>query len=143
MKIILSRKGFDSSSGGCPNPIMPDGALLSLPIPDDTVLTPPVPAEIVKYDDLRYGDYTYTDILKGIKPNQVFGNCHLDPDIREGIRIKPINGWKPAFGQTGSPLGVLRNAGVTAGDLFLFFGVFRKGERHAGSVRFIKGVKPI
>lgn len=34
MKIILSRKGFDSSNGGQPNPIMPDGTLLSLPIPD-------------------------------------------------------------------------------------------------------------
>ena len=33
MKIILSRKGFDSGYGGCPNPILPDGTLLSLPIP--------------------------------------------------------------------------------------------------------------
>ena len=35
MKIILSRKGFDSSNGGCPSPIMPDGTLLSMPIPTD------------------------------------------------------------------------------------------------------------
>ena len=35
MKLILSRKGFDSSSGGQANPIMPDGTVLSLPIPDD------------------------------------------------------------------------------------------------------------
>jgi len=34
MKIILSRKGFDSSYGGCPSPILPDGTLLSLPIPE-------------------------------------------------------------------------------------------------------------
>jgi hypothetical protein len=34
MKIILSRKGFDSGSGGCPSPIFPDGSLMSLPIPD-------------------------------------------------------------------------------------------------------------
>ncbi len=34
MKIILSRKGFDSSAGGVPSPIFPDGGLLSLPIPD-------------------------------------------------------------------------------------------------------------
>ena len=25
MRLILSRKGFDSSSGGCPSPIFPDG----------------------------------------------------------------------------------------------------------------------
>ncbi|MEZ4682601.1 MAG: hypothetical protein R2932_51180 [Caldilineaceae bacterium] len=36
MKIILSRKGFDSSSGGVASPILPDGTLLSLPIPDAT-----------------------------------------------------------------------------------------------------------
>ena len=35
MKVILSRKGFDSSNGGCPSPILPDGTLLSLPIPTD------------------------------------------------------------------------------------------------------------
>jgi len=34
MKIILSRKGFDSKNGGIASPILPDGALLSLPIPD-------------------------------------------------------------------------------------------------------------
>jgi Nucleotide modification associated domain 3 len=33
MKLILSRKGFDSSHGGGPSPIRPDGRLLSFPIP--------------------------------------------------------------------------------------------------------------
>jgi len=33
MKIILSRKGFDSEAGGYPSPILPDGTMLSLPIP--------------------------------------------------------------------------------------------------------------
>jgi len=142
MKIILSRKGFDSSSGGCPNPVMPDGALLSLPIPDDT-LTPPLPDNAVRYDDLCYDGCPYIKILKGLKPRKSFDICHLDPDIREGIRANPVDGWKPAFGQTGSPLGVLRNAGVTAGDLFLFFGVFRETEYHNGYVRFKREAKPL
>ena len=36
MKIMLSRKGFDSTKedGGYPSPILPDGTLLSLPVPD-------------------------------------------------------------------------------------------------------------
>ncbi|HEX6606573.1 MAG TPA: hypothetical protein VF276_06620, partial [Chloroflexia bacterium] len=34
MKIILSRKGFDSSIGKVPSPIFPSGELRSLPIPD-------------------------------------------------------------------------------------------------------------
>jgi hypothetical protein len=33
MKVILSRKGFDSEYGGIASPILPDGTLLSLPIP--------------------------------------------------------------------------------------------------------------
>lgn len=36
MKVILSRKGMDSEAGGIPSPILPDGTLLSLPIPDNT-----------------------------------------------------------------------------------------------------------
>src|ERR1035441_4619606 len=31
MKLILSRKGFDSSAGGKPSPIFPDGTMISLP----------------------------------------------------------------------------------------------------------------
>ncbi len=34
MKIIISRKGFDSGYGGYPSPILPDGTLLSIPIPN-------------------------------------------------------------------------------------------------------------
>ena len=143
MRIILSRKGFDSSSGGCPNPIMPDDTLLSLPIPDDTPLSEPISENIVRYDDLHFGDFTYSKLLQGLKPNKAFDVCHLDPDIRQGVFINPVEGWKPAFGQTGSPLGVLRNAGVTVGDLFLFFGVFRKTEYHNDTIKFIKGVKPV
>jgi len=33
MKVILSRKGFDSGYGGFPSPVLPDGTMLSLPIP--------------------------------------------------------------------------------------------------------------
>ena len=33
MKVVFSRKGFDSQYGGMPSPILSDGTLLSLPIP--------------------------------------------------------------------------------------------------------------
>ncbi|RIE11762.1 hypothetical protein SMC3_08215 [Candidatus Cryosericum hinesii] len=33
MRVILSRKGFDSGYGGWASPILPDGRMLSLPIP--------------------------------------------------------------------------------------------------------------
>jgi hypothetical protein len=134
MKIILSRKGFDSKNGGCPSPIMPDDTLLSLPIPEDDAC--------IKYSELQYGGHTYKEIIEGLMPGNNFENCHLDPDIRDGIRKEPVDGWKPAFGQRDGALGYLRNAGVTVGDLFLFFGLFRKAENFNGSIRFIPGEKP-
>ena len=33
MKVIFSRKGFDSGFGGMPSPVLPDGTMLSMPIP--------------------------------------------------------------------------------------------------------------
>ena len=33
MKYIFSRKGFDSTAGGYPSLIFPDGSLFSVPIP--------------------------------------------------------------------------------------------------------------
>lgn len=47
MKVILSRKGFDSTSGGLCNPILPDGTLLSMPIPGESKYS-------VYYTDLSY-----------------------------------------------------------------------------------------
>ena len=34
MRLILSRKGSDTSFGSVPSPIFPDGRMVSLPIPD-------------------------------------------------------------------------------------------------------------
>ena len=54
MKIILSRKGFDSSNGGCPSPILPDGTLLSMPIPSNDRDT---------YETLSCRGVNYADLL--------------------------------------------------------------------------------
>jgi len=51
MKVALSRKGFDSGYGGCPSPILPDGTILSLPIPSKKDLKMENP---VKYANLVY-----------------------------------------------------------------------------------------
>ena len=61
MKIILSRKGFDSGSGGCPSPILPDGRLISLPIP--------VEGERLSYGDLSFDKgASYFDIMNTLMP---------------------------------------------------------------------------
>lgn len=129
MKIILSRKGFDSSNGGCASPIMPDGTLLSMPIPS---------SDVDRYSDLRWNDTTYNDILSDLRPNKSYAGCHIDPDIRADNRIKPIDNWTPAFGQIGAAQGLLVNAGVECGDIFLFFGWFRHIEHTAEGYRYVK-----
>ena len=60
MKVILSRKGMDSKSGGMASPILPDGTLLSLPIPDRTVGT--------AYKDLYYRGQSFEK--ETISPNR-------------------------------------------------------------------------
>ena len=46
-RIILSRKGFDSSAGGVASPIFKDGSIFSIPIPQKS----PSPT---KYKDLNF-----------------------------------------------------------------------------------------
>ena len=131
MKIIFSRKGFDSGAGGVPSPIFPDGKILSLPIPDK--LSP------IKYKDIKWNQYNLgeivSDLTKGrITPNH---NAHLDPDLRPES-LKHIKGWKPIFGQVKSARGHLRNQSIQPGDIFLFFGLFQEVEIKNAKFRYIK-----
>ena len=137
MKLILSRKGFDSENGGIPSPILPDGKMISLPIPD---------TQGIPYYELTFPNLgTYNSIIesltgsKKIKGNST-GNpdtalCHLDPDLRPEICHRPP-GWKPLFGQCGAAAGHLINQKVAAGDIFLFFGTFQFTGYSAGKLQF-------
>ena len=131
MKIILSRKGFDSENGKIPNPILPDGTLLSLPIPDDKGNN--------TFLSLHWNETSYYDIIHSLKHKlDIPDKCHLDPDLRKDIRNR-LPGWKPAFGQSGSALGHLQNMNVSVGDLFLFFGRFKeKKKKKKGELVFKK-----
>jgi hypothetical protein len=132
VKIILSRKGFDSSVGGCASPILPDGTMLSLPIPTST--------DIASFDDIRVpGGRTYADVIGSLLGKQspiLQKAAHLDPDLASGaLERKP--GWRGALGQTGAAAGHLRNQQVGPGDLFLFYGWFRPVESHGNEFRFM------
>ena len=70
MKIILSRKGFDSSNGSIPSPILPDGTLLSLPIP--------AKFDSISFDDLNYNGVLFSDILRQLKGKEDKTNHFMD-----------------------------------------------------------------
>jgi len=132
MRLILSRKGFDSESGGFPSPILPDGRMVSLPIPDCGARA--------RYGELHPRRLPMSDLVRDLTN----GRCgprtraHLDPDLeRTSVRRRP--GWRPAFGQTGPAASHLDRHGVGAGDLFLFFGLFRPVERCEGRWRYVRG----
>ncbi len=130
MKIVLSRKGFDSSSGGHPSPILPDGKMLSLPIRGDW--------ETFTYSDIvAPGGKTYAEILEDLGVGAKMGRklVHLDPDLVTGAR-KRHQDWLPAFGQARAAQSHLENQGVSRGDLFLFFGWFRHTEQVDSKLRF-------
>ena len=132
MKVILSRKGFDSGYGGCPSPILPDGTLLSMPIPDDSG----IPFEAIAFKKKSYLSI-WNDLRPGLKKTGKY--AHLDPDIRPDIRVNAISEWKPVFGQCSAAETHLENQGVKEGDLFLFFGWFRETEFDGDRLKYRKG----
>ena len=118
MKVIFSRKGFDSGSGGTPSPIFSDGRMLSLPIPDKN--------SVITYNDITWENYNVGKIVESITNGKIASNyhAHLDPDLNIAS-IPRHQDWQPLFGQVGSAQGHLRNQMVGTGDLLLFFGLFQ------------------
>lgn len=135
MKLILSRKGFDSAAGGVPSPIFPDGRMVSLPIPDKK--------SVVTYGEIPYDDGSIGPLVEELTGGRIPSKyrAHIDPDIvRDSLPRQP--GWRPIFGQTGQAQGHLRKSQVGVGDLFLFFGLFRRVERRNGIYRWAANSQP-
>lgn len=123
MRLIFSRKGFDSESGGVPSPILPNGTPLSLPIPD--VLG------VKTYSDMSLQEplaprADMASLVEDLTKRRVQREriAHIDPDLHHAALPRRA-GWRGAFGQVEAALGHLDNQGVTTGDVFLFFGWFR------------------
>ncbi len=135
MKIILSRKGFDSIAGGVPSPIFPSGALYSLPIPELTASKHRMSYGAVTYDGQSLGG-----IVAGLTGGRIGPTSlvHLDPDLRrESWPRDP--GWKPLFGQAEAAESHLQSQEVNIGDVFLFFGWFRRVAEIDGHYSYVKG----
>jgi hypothetical protein len=113
VRIVLSRKGFDTGSGGTASPIVA-GRPISLPIPTRR-------RSVTTYDHLGLGG-----IVERVTRGKIARDhlCHEDP---------MFTGGQCLFGQCGAAQSHLRNMGVGIGDVFLFFGLFadeHTGERH-------------
>lgn len=144
MKIILSRKGFDSGYGGIPSPILPDGTMLSMPIPSLQ--------DGIRYNELKCTENkSYQNIIEQLAVSNIklegrgsFDisslDCHLDPDIRYETYDRK-EGWKGIFGQAGSALSHLENNQVEKGDVFLFFGWFRHTVEDNGKLKYDRKCK--
>ncbi len=148
MKIILSRKGFDAENGKIASPVLPDGTMLSMPIPS---------GDYDAFDYLGVGGKSYQQVWKELnydKWESVGGYfCHLDPDIRNDNRSIPDaarpgrfvtelpKDWRPIFGQADAAETHLENQGVTVSDLFMFFGWFRQTVEKDGKLSYKKGSK--
>jgi hypothetical protein len=116
MKIIISRKGFDSKYGKKPSIILPDNTMLSFPIPVNES------ERGTSTNILKYKGKSLTQIFNelGIRKKYPEGILHVDPDIQTFDNRKPTG----AFGQIGKALKHLLNCKVTTGDVFLFYGTF-------------------
>ena len=136
-KLIISRKGFDSGSGGCPSPIFPDGTMFSLPIPS---------GDEEAFEDLQHGDVDIASVVSGITDGRMGGLnlIHLDPDLNfDAYRHRKERAgwqeWRGMLGQAGAAQSHLNNQGVASGDVFLFFGLYRRVEKTAQGWRFVRG----
>lgn len=137
MKIIISRKGFDSKYGGKPSPIFPDGTALSLPIPCRRGPT--------RFNEVRWRNTSLGPIVESLTNGRVQGRgrCHLDPDLYADA-LPRLPGWHPALGQVENAQSHLQHQGVGPGDLFLFFGWFRCVERENGSTwRYVPNARNV
>jgi Nucleotide modification associated domain 3 len=110
MKIIFSRKGFDSAAGKAASPIIA-GEPISLPIPT------------ARRSETNYFLLGLGKIVEQPTKGRVGAAdlCHEDPMFHDGR-------W--AFGQTGAAQSHLERNGVGVGDVFLFFGLFASSEGH-------------
>ena len=136
-KLIISRKGFDSGSGGCPSPIFPDGTMFSLPIPS---------GDEEAFEDLQHGDVDIAEVVSGITNGRMNrrGRVHLDPDLNfDAYRYRKDRPdwqqWRGMLGQAGIAQSHLNKQVIDSGDVFLFFGLYRQVEETAQGWRFVRG----
>lgn len=81
MRIILSRKGFDSGAGGVPSPILPDGSMCSLPIPRTDKQR--------RFGQIMWQGRPLSQVVEDLTKRRVRATTpvHLDPDLRQDVEF--------------------------------------------------------
>jgi hypothetical protein len=138
MKIIFSRKGFDAKNGGVASPIFPDERICSLPVP----IYDPRGCN-VQYKEIRFRPINLGSVVRDLtakRSKRYTGNsrAHVDPDLRKEALVRR-SGWLPLYGPGGRAQASLAGNGVGVGDIFLFFGWFRRVEEVGNHRRFVRG----
>ena len=92
MKIIFSRKGYDSASGGIPSPIFDDETFCSFPIPSK---------QKPKLKDVRFQKTNLGSLVGQLKQDtdEAESGVHLDPDLDWKARPRKAVGFH-ASGKT-------------------------------------------
>lgn len=110
--MVFSRKGFDTSAGGGPSPIV-ESRPISLPIPASAGLSR------TTYGDLGLANHAALASRGTLGADDP---CHHDPMF--------LPNGRALLGQCGAAQTHLERQGVGVGDVFVFFGLFRaQGER--------------
>ena len=127
LRLIFSRKGVDSAAGKCASALVGDRPV-SIPIPTRE----PSPS--------TYGmlNSELASLARDLSNGQLHSerSCHLDPDIDRQALPSRREGWRGSLGQVSASLSHLRNQSVGAGDLFLFWGLYRPVERRSDLWRY-------
>lgn len=97
MKIIISRKGFDSGTCGVPDPILPDGTLIPFPIPDHR--------SRICFEHLGGTTESVGQLVSDLTGGRCRPGspCHLDPDLDAAARprLSPANAGPEHPAQSG------------------------------------------
>ena len=107
-----------------PSAFVDRGEMVSFPIPHNKKYPDP---HLVRYDGVFAEGESLWERIRMLKGKSFASNlkfCHHDPDLQRGI-----------FGQSGIAQAHLHQ-NVQKGDLFLFFGWFRKAEWNGEALRF-------
>ena len=92
----------------------------------------------ILYADLRFYGQSIREIINPLHNNKFpYEKAHLDPDLdRDRLECRKQD-WKRTFGQQGKAQAYLENREVGEGDLFLFFGWFRRTRYENGQLQYV------